>query len=266
MKNKFIQAITALILPISFIGCFIILNILPLTSIDIYGLGSLTGLIIALLISHIYLKKTKKTYRDIDFVWERKTPKRFFIGFLIGIGITIAMLMIAFYFSELKLVYNKKSNIGWVLLSLLAFFPLAFMEEIIFRGQAFIKMNKEIGIWPAQILFAILFAWYHDFTGHTFLNQLMGPGVWAFIYGITAIWTKGLAFPTGLHMAANVILALIGQKDIRHAIWNIELKETYHQSESTGLFLQLFILIPGIILTEYYRRNRLNSNSKKMIQ
>jgi hypothetical protein len=261
MKTKFIQALAALILPIVFICSLIILNLIPLASIDKYGFGCLIGLIIALLINHIFLKKTKKTYREVGFVWERKTPKRFLIGFLIGTVITITMLMIVFYFSELKLIYNKESNIGWVLLFLLAFFPLAFMEEIIFRGQAFIKMNTEIGIWPAQILFALLFTWYHDFTGLTFLNQLTGPGIWALIYGITAIWTKGLAFPTGLHMALNVVLALIGQKDARHAIWNIEftkeLTEIEHQPDNVGFILQVTILVIGIILTECYRRNRL---------
>ena len=267
MKNKFIQALTALILPIGFIIFLMILNMVPIASIDKYGFGSIFILSIAFLFSYIYLKATKKTFKEIGFVWEQKTPKRFLIGFIIGTGITILLLIIVFYFSELTLVYNSQSNIGWVSFWLLAFFPLALLEEIIFRGQAFIKMNTEIGIWPAQILFAILFAWYHDFTGHTLFTQLTGPGIWALVYGIAAIWSKGLALPTGLHMAINVILALVGQKDSRHSIWNIEYSTEatitlQTQTENTGLITQIAILIIAILLTEYYRRNKSKINSK----
>jgi hypothetical protein len=108
---------------------------------------------------------------------------------------------------------------------------------------------------------AILFAWYHDFTGVTLLNQLLGPGTWALIYGVSAVWSKGLAFPTGLHMAINVVLALVGQKDSRHAIWNLEYTTEITpvlraQTEHIGLIMQLCILLIGIILTEYFRRKK----------
>lgn len=267
MKNKFIQALTALILPVGFIIFLIILNMAPMVPIDKYGFGSIFILSVAILFSYIYLKSTKKTFKEVGFTWEQKTPKRFLIGFLIGIGITILILFVVFQFSELKLVYNSGSNIGLVSFWLLAFLPLALMEEIIFRGQAFIKMNTEIGIWPAQILFAILFAWYHDFTGQTLLTQLTGPGIWALIYGIAAIWSKGLALPTGLHMAINVVLALVGQKDSRHSIWNIEYSTDVtsalqDQTESIGLITQIGILIIAIVLTEYYRRNTSKISSK----
>lgn len=126
----------------------------------------------------------------------------------------VLMLFIVLNFTGLELIYNTNSNVASTLFWMLAFFPLAFREEIIFRGYAFIKINKNIGLWPAQILTAILFAWYHDFTGATFFNQLLGPGVWASIYGIAAVWLKGLAFPTGLHMALNVVLASVGQKTV----------------------------------------------------
>lgn len=262
MKNKFIHISTALILPIAFIIALIFMNIIPLPSIDKYGFGSLIALAISIFITYLWLKKSKQSFKEAGITWERKTLKKFLIGFIIGIGITILLLAITFYFSELKLVYNKESNISWILLWLLAFLPLAFMEEIIFRGPAFIKINNKVGIWPAQILFALLFTWYHDFTGLTFLDQLLGPGIWALIYGIAAISTKGLAFPTGLHMAINVVLAIVGQKDDRHAVWNIELAkeltEMQYQPDTIGLILQISILIIGIILTEYYRRNRRN--------
>lgn len=267
MKTKFIQTLYALLLPLSFIGILIILNSIPMIPLGRYEFGGIVLSGVSILLTFLALKKDKKTFKDIGFQWEKKTPIRFIIGFLIGVLITALMLFIVINFSNLELSYNPDSKVFLVLFWLLVFFPLAYMEEIIFRGYAFIKINKTIGLWPAQILLAILFTWYHDFTGLTFFNQLLGPGVWALIYGISAVWSKGLAFPTGLHMAINVILALVSQKDGRHAIWNIEYATDANpmqiaQSENIGMMLQIGILVIAIILTEYYRRNQLKISQK----
>ncbi len=261
MKTKFIQVLVALILPISFIIILVGLNAIPMPPISKYGLGGILLTAIAFLLTYLVIKKEKKTFKDIGFYLERKTPVRFTIGFIIGCLVTITMVAIVILFSNVELNHNSNSNIASVLFWLLAFFPLAFMEEIIFRGYAFMKINENFGLWPAQILMALLFTWYHDFTGVTFFSQLMGPGIWAFIYGLAAVWSKGLAFPTGLHMAINVVLALIGQKDDRHAIWHLEFATDVNptinsQADNIGLGLQICILIVAIVLTEYYRRNK----------
>jgi membrane protease YdiL (CAAX protease family) len=261
MKNKFIQVLAALVSPISFILILFVITTTNIIPISRYGLGGTIVTTIALFITFVALKIERKTFKYIGLQFERKTPLRFTIGFLVGMLITIVMLTIVIRFSSVTFIYKTDSNIASVLFWLLAFFPLAFMEEVIFRGYAFIKINKSVGLWPAQILLAILFAWYHDFTGQTLFNQLIGPGIWALIYGIAAVWSKGLAFPTGLHMAINVVLALVGQKDNRHAIWNLEYTTEITpilqaQTENTGLIMQISILAIGIILTEYYRKNK----------
>jgi len=270
MKSKFIQTLYALILPISFIVVLFILTTFSLLTLDKYGLGGIVVTFFAITITYVALKIDNKSFRDINFCWESKTPIRFLTGFFIGFLIAMLMLVIMISFTDLKLVNNKDSNIPIALLWLLGFFPLAFMEEIIFRGYAFIKINKTVGLWPAQILLAILFAWYHDYTGTSFLNQLIGPGIWALIFGIAAVWSKGLAFPTGLHMALNVVLALVGQKDERHAIWNIEYTTEITQSlksqtETVGIILQIILLIIAVVLTEHFTRNKLKTSRKQKL-
>ena len=260
MKTKFIQILAALILPISFIIILILLNAFPLVSISKYGLGGILMTGIALLLTYAAVKRDNTSFKKIGFQLERKTPFRFITGFIIGLVVTIVILAIVINFSSLQISYNDEAHIPAVLFWLFMFFPLAYMEEIIFRGYAFTKINKKFGIWTAQILLSLLFIWYHDFTGATFYYQLLGPGIWAFIYGIAAVWSKGIAFPTGLHMAINVVLALVGQKDERHGLWNLEYpidvtSALKIQTENIGLFSQLCVLIIAIILTEYYRRN-----------
>lgn len=259
MKNKFIKTFHTLLLPISFILILVLLNTVPLTNINKYGSGAIFITIIAFMITFIALKIDQKTFKEIGFYLDRKTPIRFSIGFTLGLIITITMLTIIINFSSIEMIYNQNANLPTILFWLLAFFPLAFMEEIIFRGYAFSKIYKNIGIWPAQILMAILFAWYHDFTGVTLLNQLLGPGTWALIYGVAVVKSKGIALPTGLHMAINAVLAIFGEKDDRHAIWNLEYSTEItpilqSQTENIGIFIQLCILVLGIILTENLRR------------
>lgn len=262
MKTNFILLVRALLLPFSFIILLIILNSLPLIPISTYGLGSIVMTLAALLLTYIALKKDKKRFKDIGLTFERKTPIRFTVGFLLGILITTLMFAIIISTTNVELKYNTTSKILSVLFWLLAFFPLAFMEELIFRGYSFTKITNKFGIWPAQIILALFFTWYHDFTGATFMSQLLGPGIWALIYGISTIWSKGLAFPTGLHMAINVVIALVGQKDERHSIWSLEYatevtSDLREQTEYVGLIMQFCILGIGIILTEYYRRNQI---------
>lgn len=259
MNSKFMQISSALAIPISFIIVIYFLNVIPIPTMSKYGLGGILLALIALFITYIALKKDKKQFSDMGLNFESKTPIRFTIGFLIGATITVLIIFIILNLSDLVLIDNPNNKTLNMLLWLLGFLPLAFMEEVIFRGYGFLKIKKNLGIWPAQILMALFFAWYHDFTGMSFFNQLLGPGVWALIYGIAAIWSKGLAFPTGLHMAINVVLALVGQKDEKQAIWNLEyLNEpntsAISQTESTGMLIQLCILVIAIILTEYYRK------------
>jgi membrane protease YdiL (CAAX protease family) len=261
MKTKFIQICYALILPIAFILILILLNIAPLPLMSKYSFGGIVVTVIALLLTYLAVKKNGKTFRDIGFYIDKKTPTRFLFGFLFGAVIAVVMFVIIISFSSIEISFNKESNVTGVLIWLLAFFPLSYMEEIIFRGYAFTKINNNVGIWPAQILLAILFTWYHDFTGGTFFIQLLGPGIWALIYGITAIWSKGISFPTGVHMALNVVIALVGQKDDKAGILKLEYPTDVTQSlkdeaDSIGLIMQISILIIGIVLTEYYRRNK----------
>jgi hypothetical protein len=68
-------------------------------------------------------------------------------------------------------------------------------------------------------------------------------------------------------MAINVVLAIVGQKDDRHTIWTLEYSTevtqvSTSQADTIGVILQICILVIAILLTEYYRRNKLKINKK----
>ena len=90
---------------------------------------------------------------------------------------------------------------------------VALAEELLFRGVLFQRLMDGLGIWPAQVLTALLFV----------LTHLNNPGmegatkVWAgcniflasILFGLTFVRTRSLAMPIGLHFMANVMQGVI---------------------------------------------------------
>ena len=103
MKTKFIQILSALMLPISFVLILIGLNIIPVFSISKYGLGGILITGVALLLTYVAIKRDKTTFKKVGFYLERKTPVRFFVGFFIGLVITVFMLAISINFLAMSI-------------------------------------------------------------------------------------------------------------------------------------------------------------------
>jgi len=265
MKSKTISIACAILIPLLFILLLQIVGVIHVFIPEKFNpiLLGILGTMLSLAITFSFLKFEKSTFRDIGLFFDSKTLKKTLKGFLIGAIIACLMIGSIIVFSDLKIDFIENKNLFNALSWLLVFIPLAFMEEVIFRGYAFIKLNKLVGLRITQVIIAILFAYYHDFTGSTFTSQLLGPGVWAIIYGWAAIKSDGIALPTGIHISANMILAVVGLKDERYSLWQIEYAteittEMQNNTEIVGISVQILLLIVGIILTEWYIRNKRN--------
>ncbi len=265
MKTKSI--ILAILFPLLWILSINLIYFLPIQVAEDFKwfIAGILGSILALLITYIYLRIDKSSFKQIGLLWDSKTLKFFTKGIFIGSLITIIMLGILIMFSDLEIIRNKDANIPMALFWMLAFIPLAFMEELAFRGYAFIKLTKLIGLRYTIIITSILFAYYHDASGATFAHQLLGPGIWGIIYGVCAIWSDGLAVPTGIHVAANIIQGALGMKDDKYAIWIIDYsteatEAMQTQTNNLGLGIQVLLLIFGIFITEWYIRVRKKKN------
>ncbi|MEM9547644.1 MAG: CPBP family intramembrane glutamic endopeptidase [Bacteroidota bacterium] len=223
------------------------------------------GSFIAIGVTAVLLKWDKKSFREIGFIWEQGTLYRFLKGFIIGAVIVLLSISILVATTKYTIVFNQDVVLWKAILGLIAFLPLAFMEEIIYRGYPLIKLRAQIGIRWSLVVMAILFAYYHDITASTLHWQLLGPGIWGIVYGIYAFSSKGIAMPTGIHMAANVVLALLGTKHSVYAVWNLELIAQASESAEThahmvSVLLQVALLIFGIFLVEYYIRKKQEDN------
>ncbi len=263
MKENNRIILSSLAVPLIWILSLKLIFLLPLSFPEDYKwfIGGAFGTLLALLITYQVSKFNKVSMNEIGLNWESKTPIRLLAGFLIGTAIACVMLLVIAHFTELEINRYENSNIPMAFFWMLAIIPLAFMEEVAFRGFVFFKLERIIGLRFTIIITSILFAYYHDLSGATFTSQLLGPGVWGIIYGVSAIWSKGLAVPTGIHTGANVVLASLGLKDSNYAIWMIDYQSEITENiqshtEMIGLFGQLFLLLIGIFMTEWYLRRK----------
>lgn len=263
MKKKYKIILTSLAIPLSWILSLKLFFMLPISFPEDFKwfVGGTVGTLLAILITYLFSRYSKLSIRQIGLHWESKTPIRLFIGFLIGSLIALVMLWTILQLTDLEATRIENKDVLMAFFWMLALIPLAFMEEVAFRGLVLFNLEKTIGLRISLIVTSILFTYYHDLSGATFISQLLGPGVWGVIYGLSAIWSKGLAVPTGIHAGANMILASFGLKDSNYAIWMIDFssapsENTQSFTEMVGWNVQFFLLFIAIVLTEWYIRRR----------
>lgn len=248
-----------------FIGLLIVSGLIrmafpPMYNLLIYGiLGSLAGFLAVWL----FLKTEKKTFASIGLVWEKKTMARFLYGTLTGAIIFAILLFSLLFFSELTIQYHPDAFNLDSLFIYLPILPLALMEEIGFRSYPFVKLNRSYGIWKTQIIIAIAFGAYHMLNGWTVYTSFAGPFVWAFVFGLAALWSKGIAMPTGIHFALNLLQNLTGMKGNNGSVWILDYppgtsKVFIERTDTIGLMIQVSVLLFALIATAWYAAKNKN--------
>jgi membrane protease YdiL (CAAX protease family) len=109
------------------------------------------------------------------------------------------------------------------------------------------------------LVVALAFAAYHIIGGQEILSALLGPGVWAYVFGLATIRYKGIAMPLGLHVAANATQALAGMKAKKDAIWLLDYRlspgvEVMARTETIGVLMHIVMLLIALLFTELYCR------------
>ena len=167
------------------------------------------GTVAALLATAVLLKMSKWSWIDAGLRWDHYSAMRFIAGFAAGLALVGVILLLVFLHSGIRPVPADGLSAA-TLLPLGALLLLALMEEIAFRGSPFAQLQRQYGLWVAQLTTALAFAVYHVLMGWPLVMALIGPGTWAFVFGIAAARTGGIALPTGIHFGLNVAQALVG--------------------------------------------------------
>ena len=223
----------------------------------VYGI---LGTVSAFGTTYLFLHFEKKKLIDIGLGWQKNTITKFIVGLALGLAIFILILCIFFIFTDLQLQRSHEQFTGYSFLGYLTIIPLALMEEVAFRGYPLISLQKKFGFRATQLILAIAFALYHIVQGWSIPVALLGPGIWAFVFGLAAIWSKGIAVPTGIHVALNVIQPLIGMKSGTYvSVWMLDHPKVVSaqmlaKTETVGFIISFLILAGALVFTEVYIR------------
>ncbi len=225
----------------------------------IYGIF---GTMAAIGFTWLFVNKEGRAFRDYNLVWKRNTLLNFSMGLVIGVILLLFIIGLLVFFSDIEMVASINNwNIAQ-LFWMLAIIPLALMEEIAFRSYPFLELNHRYGFRLTQWLVAIAFASYHIVQGWNISTAFFGPAIWAFVFGLGAIYSRGIALPTGIHVALNIGQQVFGmQGENSNAIWVLKhpdgtSAEAIARTDQVGLIAQIMVLILAIMATEFYIRNQ----------
>lgn len=209
IKNGIVRAIFFLL--ISLLFCGLVETILSLFTAKTYtenlDIGSLLvsfiitkiGLVLCTWLFMAYINK--QPFKALGFAWKGYSNDAY-TGFLVGI-ITLAI-------GTFILLFNK--NISFtaghfdgsdLLLSILLFMVVAFIEEIAIRGYFLNNLMQNMNKWLALAISAFVFTLLHlnnpDFGIIAFINVFIA----GLFLGINYIYTKNLWFSIFLHFSWN---------------------------------------------------------------
>lgn len=258
----------ALLRALGFIVCFVLLFIglslgkawLPQQQ-ERYAHAA-AGLLAVGLSYMLFARIEAQGWEGLGLQVERRTIGRFSIGLFAGLLLANAMVLAQVGFSGLILSRNTVVGSSQFVVGALALLPLAWMEELAFRGYPFLKLQRTFGLLPAQLLIALLFAGYHVLNGWPLALAALGPGTWSLAFGLCAAASNGIAIPTGLHFGLNTALAVFGIQKGVPGLWNIDLPEQassalIQSNERFGVWLQLGLLVLLLAASiGYWKRQR----------
>lgn len=213
MNTKQTSILRAILLPIAFtillVGASFFKQFLPPQYERIsYGL---LGSAVAILVTWLFLKWDGKSWSLLNLGWDATTLPKSLLGLLLGIILAAVMVGTMVICTDVTIAINDHPAILPFLITATALIPLAWMEEMAFRGYAFQQLHASIGLRNTQIIIAIVFALYHVAGGQGVVSSFLGPGCFAFLFGMARVKSGGIALPTGLHIGLNLFNASIGQ-------------------------------------------------------
>lgn len=262
IKAKFI--IKAILFCVVFTGLFIILSLtkgfFPNNPERIAH--GMIGTVAALLATFLFLKFDRKKFSDIGLVFQRNTIANFLVGIVVGVTLMGALALSVLYLTNASVEVNRASNILHFLLMTLPLLPLAFMEELGFRAYPVRILEDKVGIRWTILITSILFALYHIANGWTVASSFYGPAVWGLVFGLAAIYSKGIAMPTGIHYAANLTTSAFGAGNTAESIWTVKhaVPATPNGIDWTAVLPFTALFAFAIICIELYVRRKTVAN------
>ena len=195
--------------------------------------------------------------------------KRIFFGFKYWSLLSISIFSLELIISPNDYIYNF-NFFPFLIMTLIALTLIPFqsaLEELIFRGylmQGFSKMLKNRYL--PLIITSFIFGFLHFFNpevdklGNGIMFYYVGTG---FFFGIITLMDEGTELAVGLHIANNLITALLVTAD--WTAFQTESLYTDISEPSLGIELFIYLVIVYPITLLYFSKKFNWSNSRKKL-
>ena len=217
----------------------------------------LWGLVVSIVVwfmTQVFLKVENKQLADYGLKRKHHFLVDTVLGFVLGVALLCVMFGILFTSTHLYAQpLDSHTFLSFAMASVPVLFALALMEELIFRGYVLFKLKDTIGVRWSIYLTAVIFGLYHGLS----FDAAFGPAIFGLIFGLMALWSKGLVLPVVFHFTINWIQAFFNMKTkYTNGMFELLLDEelkTPH-ADTVGMIIHVAMAIIAIILIEIFIR------------
>ena len=228
-------------------------------------LADLSSLVLAsvltFLLVYLFTRWQKLRLNDVGLVPGKSTIQRFVVGYVIGLSMAVIQALTVFGFGHLQLTIVPNITAQQIILPLSLYLFVACREELVFRSYSLRSLDYSFSSAVALLSITVIFVLEHVVAGMTWKMAAIGSGLGGILFGLSALKTKGLALPLGLHGAWNFGQWMVGFKN-KAGVWTAVVEKGYErETENVSLVafsLVMLLAITGIVL--FYKRKGMEEN------
>ncbi len=189
--------------------------------------GDLTWGVVAslglLALTRFVLAREQRDPQAVGIALDARSVWRLLAGVAMGVAVYSATFaLISLTVGPIRLTAPTWPTARTWTVMLTSYLALSCMEELGFRAYALRTLASAIGPWRAQLGIVVAFGASHLLYGWSWSTIVFGVIPSAFLFGVVALRSGGLAMPIGLHAALNVTQWLVGAKDTL-GIWTVSI-------------------------------------------
>lgn len=208
--------------------------------------------VLALLLSLIFMRWQKFKANNIGLLPGRYTISHLLVGILIGCGMVTIQFLTILMSGHLKVVRSLHTGAEVIGFNLLLYLMVACREEIAFRGYPLRNLDQAVGQLTAQFIVGTIFISEHILGGMNWFEAIIGSGLGAWLFGLAALKSRGIALPVGIHAAWNFGQWALGLKN-GNGIYKVVIGEDYQAKVEAFGWLGFILAMGTPIAVCYFR-------------
>ena len=162
---------------------------------------AMLGVVLGATLLFLWWDKRSPSELGLELSWR---PPVYLLGGLLGGALLMAVIVVLLHaVLPFDWAYNPAFIWRFSLASLGYLIIANCVEELLFRGYAFERLITSIGLWPAQLIVALLFATYHLLNGYTWQVAFTGSVIGSVMFGLVFVRTRSVIAATGFHAVTN---------------------------------------------------------------